>query len=90
MLGDLFVCLLDLSILGLVKNLTINKTLKLVFDIGFGRRPSDKLIFSRSTPSLAGASASELHPILIGWDKSCDIRNIDDIIVRCQQGHILQ
>ena len=30
------------------------------------------------------------HPVLIGWDKSCDIRNIDDIIVRCQQGHILQ
>ena len=49
--------------------------------------------FSRSTllecgPSLAGASASD--PVLIGWDKSCDIRNIDDTIVCCQQGHILQ
>ena len=30
------------------------------------------------------------HPVLIGWDKSCDIRNIDDIIVHFQQGHILQ
>ena len=33
-------------------------------------------------------SLNELN--LIGGDKSCDIRIIEDIIVRCQQGQMIQ
>ena len=43
-------------------------------------------------PSVYGASVdiSSKATIVLGCDKSCDVRIIDDIIVRCQQGHILQ
>ena len=45
-------------------------------------------------PSVTGASLKSeslsSHTILIGCDKSCDNRIIDDTIVCCQQGHILQ
>ena len=47
--------------------------------------------------SVTGASLNLLnlsfrvsHPILIGCHKSCDIRIIDYIIVRCQQGQMIQ
>ena len=44
-------------------------------------------------PSLPEASLSFwafYDPLLIGCNKSCDIRIIEDIIVSCQQGQILQ
>ena len=53
-------------------------------------------ILTQCGPFVFGASVSNLicisseDIILIGCDKSCDIRIIDDIILRCQQGHILQ
>ena len=30
------------------------------------------------------------YPVLIGCYKSCDVRIIDDIIVSCQQGQMIQ
>ena len=44
-----------------------------------------------TTPTATTVRFSRLgYQVLIGCDKSCDIRIIDDIIVSCQQGQRIQ
>ena len=48
--------------------------------------------FKLNTPTCVSLSLciSSRVTILIGSDKSCDIRIIDEIIVRCHQGQMIQ